>query len=60
MYYINSYRVFEINDHEELDPEYLMMWFEDRFDRYARFMSHGSTGRHLIGMKCERTPSPTH
>jgi len=39
-----SYRVFEINDHEELDPEYLMMWFRrPEFDRYARFMSHGST-----------------
>ena len=39
-----SYRVFEINDHKELDPEYLMMWFRrPEFDRYARFMSHGST-----------------
>ena len=39
-----SYRVFEIKDHEELDPEYLMMWFRrSEFDRYARFMSHGST-----------------
>ena len=39
-----SYRVFEIKDHEELDPEYLMMWFRrPEFDRYARFMSHGST-----------------
>jgi len=39
-----SYRVFEIIDHEELDPEYLMMWFRrPEFDRYARFMSHGST-----------------
>ena len=39
-----SYRVFEINDHNELDPEYLMMWFRrPEFDRYARFMSHGST-----------------
>lgn len=39
-----SYRVFEVKDHEELDPEYLMMWFRrPEFDRYARFMSHGST-----------------
>lgn len=39
-----SYRVFEVTDHEALDPEYLMMWFRrPEFDRYARFMSHGST-----------------
>ena len=39
-----SYRVFEVIDHEALDPEYLMMWFRrPEFDRYARFMSHGST-----------------
>lgn len=38
-----AYTVFEIIDHEELDPEYLMMWFRrPEFDRYARFKSHGS------------------
>lgn len=39
----SSYTVFEINDTDQLDPEYLMMWFRrPEFDRYARFMSHGS------------------
>lgn len=39
-----SYKVFEIIDETELLPEYLMMWFRrPEFDRYARFMSHGST-----------------
>jgi len=39
-----SYKVFDIKDKEELLPEYLMMWFSrPEFDRYARFMSHGST-----------------
>ena len=38
-----AYTVFEINDHEDLDPEYLMMWFRrPEFDRYGRFKSHGS------------------
>ncbi|WP_084164176.1 restriction endonuclease subunit S [Rheinheimera texasensis] len=38
-----AYTVFEITDHEKLDPEYLMMWFRrPEFDRYARFKSHGS------------------
>jgi len=38
-----AYTVFEVIDTEELDPEYLMMWFRrPEFDRYARFMSHGS------------------
>jgi type I restriction enzyme S subunit len=38
-----AYTVFEIIDHEQLDPEYLMMWFRrPEFDRYARFKSHGS------------------
>ena len=37
------YTVFEVNDHEALSPEYLMMWFRrPEFDRYARFHSHGS------------------
>jgi type I restriction enzyme, S subunit len=39
-----SYTVFEIIDTNELLPEYLMMWFtRPEFDRYARYMSHGST-----------------
>jgi len=39
-----SYTVFEVIDKEELLPEYLMMWFRRaEFDRYARYMSHGST-----------------
>jgi type I restriction enzyme S subunit len=34
---------FEIKDRNELDPEYLMMWFRrPEFDRYATFKSHGS------------------
>ncbi len=38
-----SYTVFEIINHNELAPEYLMMWFRrPEFDRYARFKSHGS------------------
>lgn len=44
-----AYTVFEIIDHEELDPEYLMMWFRrPEFDRYARYMSHGSV-REIFG-----------
>ena len=39
-----SYKVFKIIDEQKLAPEYLMMWFRrPEFDRYARFMSHGST-----------------
>lgn len=38
-----AYTVFEVIDERELLPEYLMMWFRrPEFDRYARFMSHGS------------------
>ena len=38
-----AYTVFEILDHKQLLPEYLMMWFRrPEFDRYARFHSHGS------------------
>ncbi len=38
-----AYTVFEVTDHEQLLPEYLMMWFRrPEFDRYARFHSHGS------------------
>lgn len=33
-----AYPVFQIDDHEELNPEYLMMWFRrSEFDRYADF-----------------------
>ncbi|MDO5570188.1 MAG: restriction endonuclease subunit S [Bacteroidales bacterium] len=38
-----AYTVFEVIDHSELMPEYLMMWFRrPEFDRYARFKSRGS------------------
>ena len=38
-----AYTPFEVTDTNELLPEYLMMWFRrTEFDRYARFMSHGS------------------
>lgn len=44
-----AYTVFEIIDTDKLLPEYLMMWFRRlEFDRYARFMSHGSV-RELFG-----------
>lgn len=37
------YTPFEVIDKNRLLPEYLMMWFRrPEFDRYARFMSHGS------------------
>ena len=43
------YPVFEVLDPDELLPEYLMMWFRrPEFDRYARFMSHGSA-REIFG-----------
>lgn len=39
----SSYVVFEVNDKNILDPDYLMMWFKrPEFDRYCRFISHGS------------------
>ena len=39
----SSYTVFEVTDKDQLDPEYLMLWFSrPEFDRYARYMSHGS------------------
>ncbi|WP_201556188.1 restriction endonuclease subunit S [Psychrobacter immobilis] len=57
-----SYTVFEIVDKERLDPEYLMMWFRrPEFDRYARYMSHG-TVRELFGWEeiCDiELPVPT-
>ena len=35
--------MFEVTDNERLDPEYLMLWFSrPEFDRYTRYMSHGS------------------
>jgi len=38
-----AYTPFEVKDTNELDPEYLMMWFRrPEFDRYTRFKSHGS------------------
>lgn len=38
-----AYTIFEVTNKLELLPEYLMMWFRrSEFDRYARFMSHGS------------------
>lgn len=44
-----SYTVFEITDQNILLPEYLMMWFRrPEFDRYARYMSHGSV-REIFG-----------
>ena len=39
----SSYTVFEVENKEELDPKYLMLWFSrPEFDRYARYKSHGS------------------
>ena len=39
----SSYSVFEVEKTDELDPEYLMLWFSrPEFDRYARYKSHGS------------------
>ena len=39
----SSYTVFEVIKKEELDSEYLMLWFSrPEFDRYARYKSHGS------------------
>lgn len=39
----SSYTVFDVVRKDELDPEYLMLWFSrPEFDRYARYMSHGS------------------
>ena len=39
----SSYTVFEVTKKDELDSEYLMLWFSrPEFDRYARYKSHGS------------------
>ncbi len=44
-----AYMPFEVIDTEELLPQYLMMWFRrPEFDRYTRFMSHGSA-REIFG-----------
>jgi len=44
-----AYTCFDIVDKNKLLPEYLMMWFSrPEFDRYARFMSHGSA-REIFG-----------
>lgn len=57
-----AYTIFEVIDHEQLLPEYLMMWFRrPEFDRYARFHSHGSA-REIFDWDelCEvRLPVPT-
>ena len=57
-----AYTVFEIIDESKLLPEYLMMWFRrPEFDRYARFMSHGSA-REIFSWTemCETLlPTPT-
>jgi type I restriction enzyme S subunit len=45
----SSYTVFEIIDTSKLLPQFLMLWFSrPEFDRYARFMSHGSV-REIFG-----------
>ena len=45
----SSYTVFEVTRKDELDPEYLMLWFSrPEFDRYARCRSHGSV-REIFG-----------
>lgn len=39
----SSYTVFEVCKKDELNSEYLMLWFSrPEFDRYARYKSHGS------------------
>ena len=39
----SSYTVFEVAKKDQLDSEYLMLWFSrPEFDRYARYKSHGS------------------
>jgi type I restriction enzyme S subunit len=44
-----AYTCFTVLDENELLPQYLMMWFRrSEFDRYARFMSHGSA-REIFG-----------
>lgn len=39
----SSYTIFKVIDESKLNPDFLMMWFNrSEFDRYARYMSHGS------------------
>ena len=39
----SAYQIFRVKDENILDSKYLMMWFRrPEFDRYARYMSHGS------------------
>lgn len=48
----SSYTPFEVIKPDELLPEYLMMWFmRPEFDRYARYMSHGSA-REVFDWEC--------
>ena len=57
----SSYTVFEVVNKNELDPEYLMLWFSrPEFDRYARYMSHGALERFSAGMNSVKwnCPSP--
>lgn len=45
----SSYTVFKVAKEDELNSEYLMLWFSrPEFDRYARFKSHGSV-REIFG-----------
>ncbi len=56
-----SYRIFKSKDESILNSEYLMMWFRrPEFDRYARFMSHGSAHEFFdYGEMCEvKLPVP--
>lgn len=44
--------VFKISNTDKLLPEYLMLWLKrPEFDRYARFMSHGSA-REIFDWEC--------
>jgi type I restriction enzyme S subunit len=50
-----SYTAFEVIDESKIFPQFLMLWFaRAEFDRYARFMSHGSV-REIFGWEemCE-------
>ena len=55
------YPVFRIKDTNQLDPQYLWLWFKrPEFDRYARFKSHGSA-REIFSweeMKSVKLPIP--
>ncbi|WP_298499804.1 restriction endonuclease subunit S [uncultured Algibacter sp.] len=54
-----AYTVFEIIDDEDLNAEYLMMWFRrPEFDRYARFKSHGSARETFDWEELEETELP--